>query len=220
MGLFISSLPIDKNNASTFSPVLALVSTSMDSGKTTSAGYLCRGLRAAKNKVAYIKLTGTVYTKDRSFVRDCGAHYVTDFSHLGFPSTYMCGMEELLDLHETLLARTEQHIKPDYVVIEIADGLLQRETWALINNYAFMNTIDHIFLSCGDSMSVMTGIEILKNIGMKPFAVGGLFTASPLLAKEVREFCDLPVLGLEGLMTPEMLFAAIDKSRIKALVAA
>ena len=190
--------------------VILSVGSSMDSGKTTSAGYLCRGLRNAKNKVAYIKLTGTVYTKDRSFVRDCGAHMVTDFSHQGFPSTYMCSIDELLDLHETLLNKVEK-IKPDYVVIEIADGLLQRETWALLNNYSFMSTVDDIFLSCGDSMSVMTGLDILTNIGKQPFAVGGLFTASPLLAKEVREFTDFPVLGLDELMSAEILTNLLRK---------
>ena len=39
--------------------------SSMDSGKTTSAAYLCRGIKKAKKKSAYIKLTGAVYTKDR-----------------------------------------------------------------------------------------------------------------------------------------------------------
>lgn len=49
--------------------IILSVGSSMDSGKTTSAGYLSRGLRLAKHKIAYIKLTGTVYAKDRSFVR-------------------------------------------------------------------------------------------------------------------------------------------------------
>jgi len=37
--------------------VLLSVGSSMDSGKTTTAGHLCRGLRNANQKVAYIKLT-------------------------------------------------------------------------------------------------------------------------------------------------------------------
>ncbi|MBI5914586.1 MAG: hypothetical protein HY842_04355, partial [Bacteroidetes bacterium] len=75
--------------------VILSLGASMDSGKTTSAAYTCRGLRAAGYKVAFIKLTGTVYTKDIHFARDCGAHLSIDFSKFGFPSTYMCSIFEL-----------------------------------------------------------------------------------------------------------------------------
>lgn len=195
--------------------VILSVGASMDSGKTTSAAYLCRGLNTGRAKVAYIKLTGTVYSKDRSFVRDCGADLAIDFSYLGFPSTYMCDIEELLNLYETLLKKVEA-IKPTYLVIEIADGLLQRETFMLLNNKAFMNTVDHIMLSCGDSLSVMSGLNFLKSIDFPPFAVSGLLTASPLLTQEVRDFCEVPVLTLKDLSNSKTIRQLLEQAKQKA----
>jgi len=80
--------------------IILSLGTSMDSGKTTSAAFITRGLKLANKKVAFIKLTGTVFTKDKSMVRDYGAKISLDFSDFGFPSTYMCSTAELLNLYQ------------------------------------------------------------------------------------------------------------------------
>ena len=170
----------------------------MDSGKTTTAAFLCRGLRSAGKRPAYIKLTGTVYTKDLRFATDCGAVAGIDFSHAGFPSTYMATLEELKDLYATLVRRVRSY-KPDVVVIEIADGLFQRETRMLIEHRAFMDTIDHVIFSGEDSLSAIQGADILTRLDRPPIALSGKFTAAPLLRKEVEANTHLPVLDLEGL---------------------
>jgi len=196
-------LRFNPNKVYPFKTILS-VGSSMDSGKTTTAAYLARGLRKAGQSVAYIKLTGTVYTKDKEFVEDCGASTVLDFSDVGFPSTYMCTMEELMNLHATLLNKVAR-FQPDFVVIEVADGLLQRETNRLLYYPAFMNTIDHVILSCGDSMGVPFGLEILTGIGHRPFAISGLFTASPLLRVEVEQCCAVPVLSIADMQEVETI---------------
>lgn len=180
--------------------IILSLGASMDSGKTTSAAYLCRGLRNAGKTVAFIKLTGTVYSKDKRYVKDCGAHKVVDFSNLGFPSTYMYEMQEILDIFEGLSRQVEE-IKPDYVVVEIADGLLQRETNLLLKNPAFRSIVDDVLLSCGDSLSVLSGLDILRSMGLEPFAVGGLLNVAPLMVDEVRRNINLPVLSLDDLMS-------------------
>lgn len=180
------------------------IGSSMDSGKTTSAAYLCRGLKNAGNKVAFIKLTGTVFSKDKRFVKDCGAHVAYDFSNLGFPSTYMYSLESILNVYEGLLNKVEA-AEPDFLVVEIADGLLQRETNLLLKSKLFMNTVDHILLSCGDSLSVMSGLAFLEEINFLPFAISGLINTSPLLVNEVRNATHLPLLGLEELMSKNIV---------------
>jgi len=194
------------------------VGSSMDSGKTTAAAFLCRGLNNAGKKTAYIKLTGTVYNKDKMLCFDCGADYVTDFSEMGYPSTYLCNVEELLDLHEGLLQEVSIN-EPDYVVIEIADGLYQRETHDLLHHKPFTETIDHVFLSCSDSLAVHTGVEILSPIfGPKLFAIGGLFTGSPLLVDEVENQCPIPVLTLEKLVDGQLLDSLLRSEYIALAV--
>jgi hypothetical protein len=179
--------------------VILSVGSSMDSGKTTSAAFLVHGLKKQGKTVAYIKLTGTVYTKDADLAHDLGADFSTDFSYFGYPSTYLCSEDELLDLYESLLRLTlEKH--PDYVIIEIADGVIQRETKLLMTNHRFMNTIDDVIFSAGDSLAALQGIQILKSWGIVPVALCGMFTASPLLVSEVKEHTQLPIYDLEGLI--------------------
>jgi hypothetical protein len=93
---------------------------------------------------------------------------------------------------------------PDYIIMEIADGLLQRETAMLINSPQFMKYVSGVFFSAGDSMSAMHGIYMLEKLGIKILALSGLFTASPLLEREVRENTAYPVLNLNGLEDPNV----------------
>lgn len=194
----------DPKKTRNFKTILSLGS-SMDSGKTTTAAYLCRGLKTDGFRVAYIKLTGTVFNKDKMLAYDCGADVVSDFSEFGFPSTYLCSLDLLMDLYEGLLFDVASE-ELDYVVIEVADGLYQRETSMLLKHRLFTETIDHVILSCCDSMAVNTGIQLLSPIfGDRLFALGGLFTGSPLLVAEVEDQSSIPVLTLEKLLQSDLL---------------
>ena len=179
--------------------VILSVGTSMDSGKTTSAAYLSAGLKKAGFRVAYIKLTGTLFQKDTLFVLDRGSDMAIDFSWFGFPSTYLCSLEELLDLHQSLLD-VAATIEPDFVLVEIADGLLQRETHMLLSSAAFMGTVDEVLFSCSDSLGALGGLQVLNEMGIQPFAISGLVTSSPLLVEEARAFVREPIFSLEELM--------------------
>jgi hypothetical protein len=183
---------------SSLTKVILSIGSSMDSGKTTTAAHLVNGFKNTRHTTAFIKLTGTVFTKDKDLAYDMGADMVADFGDLGFPSTYMCNEEELLNLYETLLSKVAV-CSPDYVVIEIADGIFQRETEMLLRNHRFMDGIDAVFFSAGDSLSAVQGVKTLQNMNIDPTALSGLFTASPLLMREVRERINLPVFTIEQL---------------------
>lgn len=178
--------------------VILSIGSSMDSGKTTTAAHLVRGLKKAGMKTGFIKLTGTVYTKDCDLNYDNGADVVTDFGDMGFPSTYMCGKEELLSLYETLLHRTNANTL-DYVVMEIADGIYQRETEMLLSNSKFMSGIDAVIFSAGDSLAAVQGVRALQEMHILPKALSGLFTASPLLVREVKAKVHIPIYSIEQL---------------------
>ncbi len=188
------------------SRVLLSVGSSMDSGKTTSAAHLIHGLKKRNKTVAFIKLTGTVYTKDKDLAYDLGADMAVDFSDLGFPSTFMCSEEELLNLYASLVDEV-QAVQPDYIVMEIADGIFQRETRMLLQHSGFIKTISGTLFSAGDSLSIVNGLTILESWGIKPFGLSGLFTTSPLLIREVKEQTGIPVCTLEDLqnIAPELI---------------
>lgn len=182
--------------------VILSIGSSMDSGKTTTAAYLSGGLSRSGSRVSFIKLTGTVYTKDADMVYDCGAGFVIDFSAFGFPSTFMCSEQELLNLFESLMQKATAQ-EPDVVVIEIADGILQRETKLLLENKEFMSLVDQVIFSCGDSLSAISGIKILEEMNIYPAALSGLFTASPLLVEEVKQNIGIPILTIGQLINGE-----------------
>lgn len=184
--------------------VVLSVGSSMDSGKTTTAAHLVRGLKEKGMKTGFIKLTGTVYTKDCDLNYDNGADVVADFSAMGFPSTYMCTLTELLNLYETLLTEIKAD-QLDYVVIEIADGIFQRETEMLLGHNKFMSGVDTVIFSAGDSLAAVQGVRTLQEMRVNVAALSGLFTASPLLTKEVQSRLNMPVYTIDQLAAGEMV---------------
>ena len=183
--------------------VILSVGSSMDSGKTTSAAYLCGGLSKAGKRTAFVKLTGTVFPKDKSLSLDRGATFAADFSHFGFPSTYLLDKETLLNLYQSILNYVQMKSMPEYVVVEIADGLLQRETLMLLKDKAFMHTVHAVMFSAGDSLGAIYGEKLLQEMSIQPFAVTGLFTASDLLVREAADRVATPILGLDDLLNGE-----------------
>ena len=113
--------------------IIFAVGTGMNSGKTTTSARMVRGLVERGVRVAACKLTGSVSHRDLFEMRATSPVFATDFSDYGFPSTYLCEREELLDLFHTMIADCEAH-DPEAIVIEIADGVLQRETQILLND--------------------------------------------------------------------------------------
>ncbi|MBK9488155.1 MAG: DUF1611 domain-containing protein [Haliscomenobacter sp.] len=83
------------------SKVILSIGTSMDSGKTTTAAYLCAGLKKTGHSAAYIKLTGTAFPKDARFCVDRGADMGIDFAHFGFPPPFFAREQILLDLYQS-----------------------------------------------------------------------------------------------------------------------
>lgn len=193
--------------------VILSIGSTMDSGKTTTSAYIAHGLKLCGAKVAYIKLTGTCYTKDRELVKDCGADFVTDFSDLGFPSTYMCSKEDILDIYQTLTDRMKKK-GVEYIIMEIADGLMQRETNFLLKDKEFSQTIHRVVFNSGDSLSAFHGVQLLKEWGIEVVAVAGMFTTSPLLVQEVQNHLNMPVLTLDKLMIGEFNPLFLDSVKI------
>lgn len=62
-----------------------------------------------------------------------------------------------------------------------------------------MDTIHAVLFSAGDSLAAINGINVLNSWGIRPFAISGLLTASPLLIKEVKENSNLPVYTINDL---------------------
>jgi len=172
--------------------ILVVAGTSMNSGKTTTCANLVKGFVRQHIKVAAAKFTGTGAGADYRALVDAGANPVFDFVDAGYVSTYRANRDALLDIAMTL--GSEMCIaKPDIIVIEIADGLLQRETTHLFSTPAFTDWVDGVIFAAGDALGARAGIAWLMARQLPVLAVTGVMTSSPLAQREAAEVCGLPV---------------------------
>jgi len=159
--------------------VVAVCGSSMDGGKTFTAMSLIKGLSNAGKPVAGIKLTGTATGKDTWNMLDAGACAAFDFVDGGYPSTYLCDHDELIELRDLLVGQAAFH-GADYVVMEIADGLLQRETSMLLRSPVFTSGVHSWLFAGGDPMSAESGVRMMRDWGIEPIVVSGALTMSKL----------------------------------------
>lgn len=163
-------------------------------GKSHAAAACCYALSSAGKKVRGAKITGTASLKDLLLMEDCGADRVADFTYLGHPSTYMLDREDLTGIFNVINLKYG-NAPVNYLVVELADGILQRETRMLLESEDIRSRI-HKLVFCGnDAFGILGGIRLLKDVfGLVSDAISGVCTSSPLHLRECREFINLPVL--------------------------
>lgn len=170
-------------------PVTILsLGASMNAGKTTTAAQMVRSLTAAGHRVAAAKITGTACRKDPLFLYDAGAVAVLDFTDAGWPSTAGCSLEELKEVAAHLRTALAAH-RPDFVVIEIADGIVQRETAMLLADDEFRESIDAATYAGGDALTCESGVRRLQALGYNVVATAGFVANSRLGIAETEESC-------------------------------
>ena len=179
-------------------PVIAAVGGSMNTGKTTTACGLVRGLRAAGLRPAAAKVTGTGSGGDRWAVADAGAIAVLDFTDFGYVTTFGISVAQIEAILAQAIARHMQ-AGAEAIVIEIADGVLQQETAALLASARFGQLVDAVVYAAESAMSASAGVTWLEARGVNVVAVSGLLTASPLATREAAAALTLPVLRLDTL---------------------
>lgn len=197
---------------------IASLGTSMNAGKTTSAAYLVRGLVRAGLRVGAAKITGTGSGNDPGLLRDAGAELVLDFTDVGHVSTAGLGLNALLDIMMRVQsAMAAQGVQA--LVMEVADGLLQRETSMLLSSPHFTQRVDANLFSSPDSMGAVAGVRWLNDQGLPVLALAGTLTRSPLARREAETATRLPVFGLDELGDADIarrMFESVAACRITA----
>jgi hypothetical protein len=185
--------PRPVNGAGAKPTVITVFGASMNAGKTTAAANIIRSLKRQNLRVAAVKLTGTGSGGDCWLFRDAGADPVLDFTDAGFASTYNAPIEGLERAARLLFAEISA-ASPDFIVCEIADGLLQQETSALLMSPFLKETTDSVVFAAADPVSAAAGVHILVSNGYAPAAICGVIGASPLAAAEAERATGLRVL--------------------------
>ncbi|HYM82462.1 MAG TPA: DUF1611 domain-containing protein [Candidatus Limnocylindria bacterium] len=179
-------------------PTIAVAGTSMDSGKTQTAAFLVKGLTLAGLRVGFAKITGTGSGGDTWLLKDAGANPVLDFTDAGLASTYLVSQAEVQRVFVTLTAHLIES-KVDAIVLEIADGVLQGETAALLKTKVFKEVVGGIVFTASDAMGALAGESWLRDNGLPLVALSGILTASPLSTKEASKATRVPIFSRQDL---------------------
>ena len=182
----------------------------MNAGKTTTAAQLILGFSRRGLRVGAAKVTGTGSGGDVWKMVDAGATEVLDFTDAGHASTYCLPPRKVAKVAQQL----HRHLAAagcEIVVLEIADGLFQQETSALLESDAMASIVDGYLLAVTDSLSAAAGAQWLQSRQLPLLALCGTINKSALAAREAVAATGLPVVGLAQLAESSFLGQVLDE---------
>lgn len=177
--------------------VLGVFGASMNAGKTTAAVSLAHGLAKAGFNVAGVKATGTGAFGDFNAFRDAGIA-VTDFTDAGMPTTFRMPLDRIEQGFQTLVGQAAAK-GAEIVVVEIADGVFQRETAQILDDSAIIKRLDGVLFAAPDALGAVGGVSVLARYGLRPFALSGMVSLSALGTAEAEKETNVPVVSRDAL---------------------
>lgn len=158
-------------------PIVALVGTCMDAGKTTAAAVLIGDLVRRGYRVAAGKLTGVSLRRDVLAMQDCGADPVAVFTDFGVVTT---DESNAAAAAHGLIAHLADGA-PDLLVLELGDGLLGTYgVQALLGDPAITGAIGSVVLCAQDPVGAWGAVRLLEErYGLAVDVVSGRVTDGP-----------------------------------------
>ena len=126
-------------------------------------------------------------------MNDAGAATYNDFTHFGYPSTYMLSEEELLRIFNHIDLKHCNNPR-NFWVVELADGILQRETAMLLASEDVKSRIHRLIFCAGDALGAVGGLKVLtEKFGLTPDAISGVCSSAPLAKQELADYTGIQV---------------------------
>jgi hypothetical protein len=175
--------------------IVAVVGSGMNSGKTTTVAEVGRLALRGGLRLSGIKLTGTGSGGDLWKYLDSGINPVFDFTDGGYATTVGASTASLEILFDRLVNAASSRC--DMIIVELADGLYQKETYGLLQSPSFRARIDSVLFAASNPMAGIAGVQALREIGLEPSALSGAVTESPLAAQELEALSDVEIFGLQ-----------------------
>lgn len=172
-------------------------------------------MRAAGFRVGAAKTTGTGAGGDVWLLSDAGAVPVYDFTCAGLPSTYGVGIGEVRRVFTELTDRLAAD-GCEVVVVEVADGVYQDETGALLGEPVFRERVDAVLFAAYDALGATAGATWLETRGLTPLALTGVLSSSPLATREAEAATGRQVWGLERLQDPSLARRLLEELATQA----
>jgi hypothetical protein len=153
------AIPLDDHLNVEGVPVIAIVGSCMNAGKTAAACSLIQEFARRGLKVVAGKTTGVSLRRDILAMEDAGARSVAIFTDLGIVTTTPAVAPKAA---RTLLTRLAQQ-KPDVIVLELGDGLLGLYgVDAILDDEGVRATFAAVVLAANDPVAAWGGVRLLR----------------------------------------------------------
>ncbi len=168
------ALPLVDSLSDDGPPLVIIMGTSMNSGKTFAASEIIRGWSRSGIRVAAGKLSGVAALRDTLSMEDNGAVATASFLHCGLPSSV--NAEDLGAVARTVVRELERSA-PDVIVLELGDGIIggYRTRDALTDKDIQRRTAARVFCA-SDLVGAWGGVTYLEAIGHRPNVISGPVT--------------------------------------------
>lgn len=154
-------------------PIILVVGSCMNVGKTAAATEIVRLLTKAGHKVGAAKVSGVACLKDLRKFEAAGAVRTLSFLDCGVPSTVDADVSTIAKTLVAHLADT------DVIVMELGDGILgYYHVDSVLEDKGFMANVDAVVYCAGDLVAAWGGKQILESKGIKITCVCGPATDS------------------------------------------
>ncbi|MGH3727163.1 MAG: hypothetical protein ACRDTU_00235 [Micromonosporaceae bacterium] len=190
---------------------IAIIGTSMNSGKTTTIQHMVHSLSSAGVATGATKVTGTGSGGDYWVMLDAGALRMLDFTDAGLASTYRQPISTVERVVRQLVDHLT-HARSDVNFVEVADGVYQRETALLLQSKVFHSLVDAVLFTAADAAGAAAGVAELRRAGLDVVGVTGRLTRSPLAIREAERAVELPVFTRAQLADPKTVCELIGLS--------
>jgi hypothetical protein len=171
-------------------PIILIIGTSMDSGKTVAASAMIRELSRMGVRVVGMKVTGVGRYRDIMAMQRSGAARILDFVDVGLPSS-LVPVDEYEDRLDLLLSMAAAE-DPDVVVIEAGASPLEPYRGDVAMR-VLLGSVSVTVLCASDPYAV---VGILQAFDLRPDMVTGPCTSTEAGVNLIHRLCGLPALNM------------------------
>ncbi len=153
-------------------PIIGVVGTCMNIGKTTAICKLIKHFKSQGLKVAGVKLSGVASTQDLDKISDAGASPVLGFMDAGLPST--CNdATEVVEVALGILHEVNQS-QPDLIIAEFGDGILgEYNVGQIISSPEIQQHVCAFLVAAADFVAAYGAKEIMQQYGVEVTLITG-----------------------------------------------
>ena len=177
-------------------PVIALVGSCMNAGKTAAACALVRELVRQGRVVDCVKTTGVSLRRDLLAMEDAGARRTALFTDFGIVATTA---ENAPALTRALLSQVADsgQAPPDVIVAELGDGLLGTYgVDAILHAPDLRKAFRAVVLAANDPVAAWGGVTLLaREYGIRPVAVTGPATDNAVGTRLIEQRTGVPAIN-------------------------